>query len=260
VSDDVIYQERDGSAWITINHPERHNSFDEITIKRLGEAVQEAGNKKPLGAIVITGAGDRAFCAGGYLGTFAEVDHTAVRKMIRAALNTLNGIRHAPKPVIAAVNGFAIGGGNELVVACDLAIASDRAKFGQVGPKVGSAPVYGATNLLSMIIGEKRAKEVCFLCHQYSAEEAFNMGWINKVVPHDQLYSEVESWCQELLDMSPTYLEITKASSNVWWDALTPAFFHAEQALLAAAGGPEMLEGARSFFEKRKADFRQFRK
>jgi 1,4-dihydroxy-2-naphthoyl-CoA synthase len=158
------------------------------------------------------------------------------------------------------VNGYAVGGGNELVIACDLAIASERARFGQVGPKIGSSPVFGGTNLLAMNIGEKRAKEVCFMCRQYEAREALAMGWINAVVPHEELRAEVDRWCEDLLDRSPSYLELSKVTSNVWWDSLAPAFAHAEQTMFRLAGGPEMLEGTTAFMEKRKPDFRQFRK
>jgi 1,4-dihydroxy-2-naphthoyl-CoA synthase len=168
-------------------------------------------------------------------------------------------MRKVPQPIIAAVNGYAIGGGNELVIASDLAIAAEHATFGQTGPRIGSAPIYGATNLLAMTIGEKRSREVVYLCRQYTAREAFELGWINRVVPGAELVSEVDRWCRELLEKAPSYLELSKISSNVWWDMMAPAFAHATQTLLRLAGGEEMTEGASAFMQKRKPDFSRFR-
>jgi 2-ketocyclohexanecarboxyl-CoA hydrolase len=257
---EIVYEERGSVAWITINHPERHNAFDHSTIREVGQGVTFAGQNSAIGVIVLTGAGDDAFSAGGYLRDLVNFDIAQARALFGASLDTFNIIRHVPQPVIAAVNGYAIGGGNELVVACDLAIASERAKFGQTGPRVGSSPIFGGTNFLTMSIGEKKAKEVCFLCRQYSAQEALALGWINQVVAHDELYAETERWCEELLDKSPSYLEVTKVTSNIWWDMLAPAYSHAQQALLRLAGSPEMHEGASAFMEKRKPNFRQFRR
>ena len=256
----ILYEQGGGKAWITINHPERHNAFDDGTCAELVTAFEAADADAGIGVIVLTGAGDRAFCSGGYLGDLAQFDFERARRLFRTSVAVFQAIRRARQPVIAAVNGFAVGGGNELVIACDLAIASDRARFGQVGPKVGSSPVFGGTNLLAMNIGEKRAKEVCFMCRQYEASEALAMGWINKVVPHSELRAEVDRWCEDLLDRSPSYLELSKVSSNVWWDMLAPAFAHAEQTMFRLAGGAEMLEGTSAFMGKRKPDFRQFRK
>ena len=236
----ILYEQGGGKAWITINHPERHNAFDDGTCVELVTAFEAADADAGIGVIVLTGAGDRAFCSGGYLGDLAQFDFERARRLFRTSVAVFQAIRRARQPVIAAVNGFAVGGGNELVIACDLAIASDRARFGQVGPKVGSSPVFGGTNLLAMNIGEKRAKEVCFMCRQYEASEAL--------------------WCEDLLDRSPSYLELSKVSSNVWWDMLAPAFAHAEQTMFRLAGGAEMLEGTSAFMGKRKPDFRQFRK
>ncbi|MEC7366777.1 MAG: enoyl-CoA hydratase-related protein, partial [Actinomycetota bacterium] len=155
----------------------------------------------------------------------------------------------------AAVNGGAFGGGNELVVMCDLAIAGESAQLGQTGVKVGSAPVLGGTNLLAMTVGEKRAKEVSFLCRKYSAQEAFELGWINKVVPDEMLYQEVEQWCDELTQMSPRYLEVAKSSSNVMYHQMRDNMVNSLGALIQAIGSPDMLEGANAFLEKRKPQF-----
>lgn len=256
----LIVEKRGSVAWVTMNRPERHNAFDGAMITEFAEALEQAALDAEIGVIVVTGAGDKAFCAGGYLADLADFDIGMARVLFGKTKRALNAIRQAPQPVIAGVNGYAIGGGNEIVVACDLAIASDRAKFGQTGPRIGSSPIFGGTNFLTMTVGEKRAKEICFLCRQYPAEEALRLGWVNEVVPHEDLYRVVEQWCEELLDMSPAYLEVSKVTSNVWWDMLAPAFQHAEQALLRLAGGEEMTEGARAFMEKRKPDFRRFRK
>lgn len=259
--EDIIYEKQGQVAWITINRPDRYNAFDSRTLAELGSAFEETGRDRGVGVIVLTGAGEKAFCAGGYLAGLAnaESDKGAVYAMMESAMETMLRMRRAPQPVIAAVNGYAIGGGNELVVACDLAIASEGAKFGQTGPKVGSAPVMGGTNMLGLQIGDKRAKEVSFLCRQYTAQEALSMGWINAVVPHALLRAEVEKWCDELLDKSPLCLEIAKLSSNVWWDFLYANFVSSLRAVQRAIGSPEMVEGGRAFMEKRAPDFRKFR-
>lgn len=257
--EDIEYQKKEHVAWVTINRPERYNAFDANTCREIEAAMSDASSDRTIGVIVITGAGE-AFCSGGYVGDLAKLAANQLRNLFEGGFKLFTSIRRARQPVIAAVNGYAMGGGNEVVIACDLAIASEKARFGQTGPKVGSSPIYGGTNLLSLIIGEKKAKEVCYLCRVYTAYEALELGWINKVVPHDKLYDEVEAWCQEILDKSPTYLEITKITSNVWWDMLAPSFSHAGLMLAEVAGCPEMIEGARSFLEKRKPDFRQFRR
>jgi dihydroxynaphthoic acid synthetase len=259
--DDLIYEKRDHVAWITLNRPERLNAFDFKTIGELGVALEDVAQDRSIGVLVVTGSGDQAFCTGGYLGDLAgsELDLDKVYTLFHNAFETLLRIRRLPQPTIAAVNGFAVGGGNELVVACDLAVASDQAIFGQTGPRIGSAPVIGGTNMLGLQIGDKRAKEVCFLCRQYTAAQALEMGWINVVVPHARLLEEVERWCEEILDKSPLYLEIAKISSNVWWDMLYPTFVSDLQMLRQAAGSPQMVEGATAFLARRKPNFRKFR-
>jgi 1,4-dihydroxy-2-naphthoyl-CoA synthase len=157
--------------------------------------------------------------------------------------------------VIAAVNGFAMGGGNELVVACDIAIAAESAVLGQTGPRVGSAPVLGGTNLLAMSVGEKRAKEVSMLCRRYTARQAQELGWVNAVVPDGELEAEVTRWAEEFLALSPRYLEIAKVSSNVWWNACRDAYLSGLGMLFQAAGSPDMIEGATAFLEKRPPRF-----
>lgn len=260
----IIYQPKDGVAWLTINRPESFNSCNQATLNEMLFALEEARADQEIGVVVLTGAGDKSFCSGGSLELAGEINPADMRHYIHVHihrwLQVFTAIRTIVKPVIAAINGYAVGGGNELVVVCDLAIASERARFGQVGPKMGASPILSGNNFLQMSIGEKKAKEVCFLTRQYTAEEAERLGWINKVVPHDQLYAEVEKWCQDLLNQSPLYLGITKVSSNAFWDLMYTAYTHGIQMVASAGGSEEQMEGARSFVEKRKPDFRQFRK
>lgn len=256
----ILVEKKDGVAWITFNREDRFNAFDYETFGALRDAIEAVGYDPTIGVIVITGAGDKSFCVGGYLADLQDFSILQARKLYNISQELYQMMRKVPQPIIAAVNGYAIGGGNELVICSDLAIASEHAKFGQTGPKVGSSPMYGGNNLLAMTIGEKRAREVCMLCRQYTAQEAYEMGWINKVVPHHELRAEVGRWAQEILDKLPSYIEITKICSNVWWDSLTPTMEHAKQAMLRLAGGPEMTEGATAFMEKRKPNTRQFRR
>ena len=258
--DPVLYEKTGGIVRITMNHPERLNALDDEDWLILAQCFEKADEDPEVGVIVLTGAGDKSFCAGGYLKNVAEVNIERSRRLYRNSGRLFNAMRKARQPIIARVNGYAIGGGNEILIHCDLAIASDRAKVGQVGPKVGSVPIWGATNLHALNIGEKRAKEMVFLCHQYTAEEACELGWVNKVVPHEDLDAAVDAWCEEILDKSPLYIELAKVSANTWWDMMQPAITHGEQFLMKAAGTPQNLEGARAFMEKRQPDWRRFRK
>lgn len=253
---DINLETRGDVAWITLNKPERMNAYDVTMVDDLVAAVDDAGTHS--GVIVISGAG-KAFCAGGYLAALSEPDESELRRMFTGSMRLFDSIRSSPRPVIAAVNGAAAGGGNELVVACDLAVAAESAIFGQTGVRVGSAPVLGGTNLLAMNIGEKRAKEVAFLCRRYTARQALELGWINAVVADDELESEVMRWAGELLEMSPRYLEIAKVSSNVWWNHCRDAFLSGLGMLAQAIGSEDMREGASAFLEKRKPRFRRER-
>jgi 2-ketocyclohexanecarboxyl-CoA hydrolase len=257
---DILLERRDLVGWVTFNRPDRFNAFDYDSFGQLADVVEELGHDPKIGVIVLTGAGDKSFCAGGYLGDLTHFNAVDARKLYDLSQRCFQALRRAPQPVIAAVNGFAIGGGNELVICSDLAIASEHARFGQAGPRIGSSPIFGGNNLLALTIGEKKAREVCYMCRQYSAQEALAMGWINKVVPHSQLQQEVQAWCEELLDKAPGYLELTKMASNVWWDMTTPTMELSKQVLLRMAGGAQMTEGASAFMQKRTPDFRQFRK
>jgi 1,4-dihydroxy-2-naphthoyl-CoA synthase len=175
-------------------------------------------------------------------------------------LECAQSIRNCGKPVIAAVNGRAIGSGNQLQLLCDLAIASDKAVFGQHGTKRSGAPLFWGTTLMSMFVGERKAREIIFLSREYSAQEALDMGLVNKVVPHDQLYTEVKQWCDEILQLSPTSLRILKTSMNFKSDMLYPALFHAREMLDLFSDAPERMEGTKAWVEGTKPDFNQFRK
>jgi 2-ketocyclohexanecarboxyl-CoA hydrolase len=257
--DDILYELRASAAWITINRPDKMNAFRGRTCDELINALQRAGSDRAVAAIVLAGAGDRAFCTGG--DQSAHAGQYDGRGTIGLPMEELHAaIRDAAKPVIARVQGYAIGGGNVLCTICDLTIASEKAIFGQVGPKMGSVdPGYG-TALLARVVGEKKAREMWYLCRRYSAAEALAMGLVNAVVPHDQLDAEVQKWCDEITEKSPTALAIAKRSFNM--DT-------AHQAGIAGMGlyalklyydTEESREGVKAFQEKRKPNFRQWEK
>jgi enoyl-CoA hydratase/carnithine racemase len=254
-SEPVVVDRRDQATWITLNRPDRRNAYDEDMLGQMLAAIAETPHDHFL---VITGSGG-SFCAGGYLGNLASAGEGDVRRMFFGSLKLFDALRGHGMPVIAAVNGFAIGGGNELVVACDLAIAAQSAVFGQSGPRVGSAPVLGGTNMLALSIGEKRAKEVSFFCRKYSADEALALGWINSVVPDAELEAAADAAVAELAAMSPRYLEIAKVSSNVWWNAARDSYVTGLGMLVQAIGSEDMREGAQAFLEKRTPRFREVR-
>lgn len=242
--------------WITLNRPDRLNAYDLTMARLLIEAFEEAATAD---AVVLTGAGG-AFCAGGALDQLGEPDPGQLRALFTSSLRLVDAIRACPRPVIAAVDGPAAGGGNELVVACDFAIATERSTFGQTGPRVGSAPVLGATNLMAVQIGEKRAKELAMLCRRYSAQQALAMGLVNEVVADDGLETAVQRWLAEIDRLSPRYLEIAKISSNQWWNASRDNMSSGLGMLIQAIGSEDMREGANAFLEKRRPEFRAARR
>jgi 2-ketocyclohexanecarboxyl-CoA hydrolase len=250
---DVIVERRGDATWIKLNRPERKNAYDPQMCQEMVSAIKETGRGDSI-ALVITGSGD-SFCAGGFLKELANPDPVELRSMFFGSLELFEAIRNAPVPVIAAVNGVAAGGGNELVVACDLAIAARSARFGQTGVRIGSAPVLGGTNLLAVSVGEKRAKEVSMLCRQYDAETVLSLGWINEVAEDELLESAVQAMVAELAIMSPRYLEIAKLSSNVWWNACRDNYVSGLGMLIQAIGSADMVEGASAFMEKRSPKF-----
>jgi 2-ketocyclohexanecarboxyl-CoA hydrolase len=250
---DVFTETSGDVAWVTLNRPERYNAYDDTMAHAVVAAINDAAD---AGVIVITGTG-KGFCAGGTLSSDAGLDEAGMRRLYRSSILMFDAIRMSPRPVIAAVNGAAAGGGNELVVACDLAVAASRATFGQTGPRIGSAPVTGGTNLLAMQVGEKRAKEISFMCRRYTADEALAMGLVNRVVPDEELVAETTRWADELLALSPRYLEIAKVSSNVWWNQARDSFLSGVGMLTQAIGSDDMVEGMRAFSEKRPPRFRE---
>lgn len=196
---DLLYEERDGIATITINRPDKLNAFRGKTCDELIDAFNRAAWNARIGVIVLTGAGKRAFCTGGDQSAHdGSYDGRGTVGLPMEALHAI--IRVAPKPVIAKVRGYAIGGGNVLATLCDLTIAAESAQFGQVGPNVGSVDPGFGTAYLARVVGEKKAREIWYLCRRYSAAEAAAMGLVNRVVPDDQLDAEVESWCREIMD------------------------------------------------------------
>ncbi len=256
---DIKYGVRAGVATITINRPEVHNAFRGQTCEELIDAFNRAAWNDDIGAIVLTGAGERAFCSGGDQKVHdGSYDGRGIIGLPVEELHTI--IRDAPKPVIAKVRGWCIGGGNVLATICDLTIAAEDAIFGQVGPAMGSAdPGYGAL-LLSNIVGEKRAKEIWFLCRRYSAREALDMGLVNTVVPAAKLDAEVRRWCAEILDKSPTAIAILKRAFNAGTEHMRGIGNQGAQAVSLYYQTEESKEGVRALSEKRKPDFRAARR
>jgi 2-ketocyclohexanecarboxyl-CoA hydrolase len=249
---DVLYEKRGGTAWITINRPERRNAFRGQTVVELIACVREAWHDREVGVVVLTGAGDKAFCSGGdQKDSYVGLDEVAT-------LHTV--LRNIPKPVIAMVNGYAIGGGHVLHVVCDLSIAADTAIFGQTGPRVGSVDPGFGTAYLARVIGEKKAREIWYLCRQYSAAEALAMGLVNKVVPAAELRAEVEAWCADILAKSPTALRLAKQSFNADSDHIHGIGGLGFAAVELYYGTAEAKEGKQAFVEKRAPDFRKHAK
>lgn len=255
--EDILYDVRDGVAHITINRPDKYNAFRGTTCEELIHAFNRAGWDKSIGVIVLAGAGEKAFCTGG--DQSAHEGQYDGRGTIGLPMEDLHSIiRDVPKPVIAKVQGFAIGGGNVLCTICDFTIAGERAVFGQVGPKVGSVdPGYG-TAFLARVVGEKKAREIWYLCRRYSAQEALAMGLVNTVVPDDQLDAEVEKWCAEIMEKSPTAIAIAKRSFNMDTEHQRGIAGMGMYALSLYYDTEESREGGRAFLEKRKPDFRKF--
>ena len=257
---DLLYTSAGGVATITINRPDRYNAFRLKTVEELIHAFEAADAEVDVGVIVLTGTGDKAFCTGGDVAGEAEFTPHNAWMFNRRLLNLSTIMRNTGKPIIARINGWCVGGGNELNMLCDLSIASERAKFGQAGSRVGSVPIWYGTQMLPRVVGEKRAREIVMLCHNYSSADAERMGWINRVVAHEQLDEAVAEWCGELLQKSPTALLIAKLSLNFDSDTLYPSVVHGFRLLnLGLHGSPEQKEGMKAFLEKRKPDFQPFR-
>jgi naphthoate synthase len=255
-----------GIAKITIARPEVRNAFRPRTIIEISRALEHAREDTEIGVIVLTGEGPDAFCSGGDQNVRGDSGYLAEDEAGRAGVGRFHvtdlhvQMRRLPKPVVAMVAGYAIGGGHVLHLVCDLTIAADNARFGQVGPKVGSFDGGFGAGLLANLVGPKKAKEIWFLCRQYSAEEALQMGLVNTVVPLDELEGETVQWCREMLALSPFSLRLLKASFNAAEDGLSGIQQLAHDANLLFYGNEEAQEGRDAYREKRKPDFSRFPK
>jgi len=274
--EDIRYEKssqpsRTGIAKITIDRPDVRNAFRPRTIVEISRALDDAREDTEIGAIVLTGAGELAFCSGGDQRVRGDSGYLAEEEMTspstksppvgRFHVTDLHvQIRRLPKPVVAMVAGYAIGGGHVLHLVCDLTIAADNAIFGQVGPKVGSFDGGFGAGLLANIVGPKKAKEIWFLCRQYSAQQALEMGMVNTVVPLAELEAETVRWCEEMLELSPFALRLLKASFNAAEDGLSGIQQLAHDANLLFYGSAEAQEGRDAYREKRKPDFTKFPK
>ncbi len=258
--EDVHYETDRGLAWITINRPERYNAFRGRTVDELIHCFKAAWVDPSIGVVALTGAGDRAFCAGGDQKQRQESGDYGPTESGLFEVETLHRvIRDVPKPVIAAVNGVAIGGGHVFHVLCDLTIAADHARFGQAGPRVGSFDAGFGTAYLARLLGEKRAREVWYLCRQYDAATMERWGLVNRVVPLSELRDEVRRWADEILACSPTALRVLKHSFNADSEAIAGIGTLAFDSLGLFLGTREAREGLAAFNEKRAPDFSPYR-
>lgn len=258
---DIKFEFFEGIAKITINRPRVYNAFRPETNMEMLDAMNICRERNDIGVVVLTGAGDKAFCSGGdqnVKGIGGYISENGVPRL--NVLDLHKAIRSLPKPVIAMVNGYAIGGGHVLHVVCDLTIASENAKFGQTGPKVGSFDGGFGSSYLARHVGQKKAREIWFLCNQYTAEEAEKMGMVNKVVPFDQLEDTTVEWCKTILKRSPLAVRMIKRSLNAELDGQTGIMELAGDATLMFYLTEEAQEGKHAFLEKRDPDFQKFPK
>ncbi len=258
---DIKFDFFEGIAKITINRPEVRNAFRPETTMELSEALAICREDAQIGVVVITGEGDKAFCSGGdqrVKGRAGYIGNDGVPRL--NILDVQKQIRSMPKPVIAMVNGYAIGGGHVLHVMCDLSIASDNAIFGQTGPKVGSFDGGFGSSYLARLVGQKKAREIWYLCRQYSAKEALEMGLVNTVVPFAELEDETVKWCKEILQHSPTALRMIKAGLNAELDGQSGIQELAGNATMLYYHTDEAQEGKNAFLEKRKPDFSKYKR
>jgi 2-ketocyclohexanecarboxyl-CoA hydrolase len=257
---DVRYEVEDGLCWITIDRPARYNSFTAHTVDELIDCFKRAWADADVGVVALTGAGEKAFCTGGdQKQRAASGDYGPSRSGLFEIEALHRVIREIPKPVIAAVNGVAIGGGHVLHVICDISLAATHARFGQAGPRVGSFDAGFGTGYLARIVGEKRAREIWFLCRQYDAQEAERWGLVNRVVDGAELRAEVRRYAEEILALSPTALRFLKQSFNQETEHLAGQAALAFSGLHEFAASDEAREGVRAFDEKRRPDFAPYR-
>jgi len=259
--EDIIYEKsEEGIAKITINRPEVRNAFRPLTVKEMQQALEDAREDSGIGAIILTGAGDKAFCSGGdqRIRGDAGYQDSGTGHLRLNVLDFQRQIRSCPKPVVAMVAGYAIGGGHVLHVMCDLSIAADNAIFGQTGPKVGSFDGGYGSSYLARIVGQKKAREIWFLCRQYNASQALEMGLVNTVVPLAKLEEETIQWCREMLRMSPVALRCLKAAMNADCDGQAGLQELAGNATMLFYMSEEGQEGRNAYLEKRPPDFNRF--
>lgn len=259
--EDIAYETNEGIAKITIDRPEVRNAFRPKTLFELSDAFDRARDDPSVGVVILTGRGDLAFCSGGdqrVRGDDGYLDDHGIGRL--NVLDLQVQIRRLPKPVIAMVAGYAIGGGHVLHVVCDLTVAADNARFGQTGPKVGSFDGGYGAGLLARIVGHKKAREIWYLCEQYDAQQALDMGLVNKVVPLDRLEQETVAWARRMLEMSPLALRMLKASFNADTDGLAGIQQLAGDATLLFYMSEEAQEGRNAYLEKRKPRFDRFPK
>lgn len=262
--EDIRYEVADGIAKITIDRPEVRNAFRPQTLIEMSDALDRAREDLDVGVIVLTGEGPLAFCSGGDQNVRGDAGYLAEDEAARRGVGRFHvtdlqvQIRRTPKPIVAMVAGYAVGGGHVLHVVCDLTIAADNARFGQTGPRVGSFDGGFGAGLLASMVGPKKAKEIWFLCRQYDAQQALEMGLVNTVVPLEDLEEETVRWCREMLELSPFALRLLKASFNATEDGLTGIQQLAHDTNLLFYGSEEAREGRTAYLEKRKPDFGKF--
>ena len=257
--EEIKYSYFEGIAKISINRPHKHNAFTPLTVNEMIDAIQLAREDNRVGVIILTGEGGKAFCSGGDQSVRGTGGYVGIDKVPR--LNVLDFqklIRSIPKPVVAMVAGWAIGGGHVLHVMCDLTIAAENARFGQTGPNVGSFDGGFGASYLARIVGQKKAREIWFLCDQYDAKEALEMGLVNKVVPLDQLEETTISWCKKIMEKSPLALRLLKSAFNAELDGQAGIQELAGNATLLYYMSEEAQEGKNAYLEKRKPDFNKF--
>ncbi len=255
---DILYEKTNGIATITFNRPDKLNAFRTQTLNETSEALEDAAQDKTVGVIVLAAAGDKAFCVGGDISEMKDLNPETGKVFIESLRRFARAMRNTGKPVIAKVRGYCLGGGHEIHLMCDLTYADTTAVFGQTGPKVGSVPLWGATQILPRVVGEKRAREIIYLCQQYSAEQAATMGLINEVLAPEELDARVVKICQEILAKSPQSIRLSRQAMNerIDWGEWERGL----ELLYPCYGSAELTEGMKAFLEKCPPEFNRFRR